>query len=190
MEFNELWKKWNHKISGKHKKIFDLTLVIACIGVLLILAGGEFLGSFFSSAKKVNIEKVGDHREMGFDKEMEEKISHMLSNIEGAGQVDVLITFERSIERVYAYETRTNHSESARDQRLESDKEFKIAYHLESDGSKKPVLLKEIHPTPKGVVLIAEGANNPAVSEKLKGAITVLLKIPTHNVQVLPRRKP
>ena len=62
-------------------------------------------------------------------------------------------------------------------------------YEDVSSGIRLPVVLKEIYPEVKGVVVVAEGAGNAEVREKITRAVSVLMDIPVHRVQVFERKK-
>ena len=68
------------------------------------------------------------------------------------------------------------------------DHENKIAYEEDTNGQKRPVLLKEIRPEPKGAIIIADGAGDPLVRKNLQDAVVVLLKIPHYQVSVFERK--
>jgi stage III sporulation protein AG len=186
MKWLKILKEMKKGMPVKHKKIYDLALVFICIGVLFLIGGSELIGGKKDKNIPKNIQEFESIPEIY--KDIEKKISQVLSNIKGAGRVEILITYDRSIERVYAYETRSNHSEGGRDQVKESDKELKIAYREDSNGGRVPVLLKEVLPPAKGAIVIADGGNDPIVRENLSQAIQVLLKLSAHSVQVLPRK--
>jgi stage III sporulation protein AG len=54
-------------------------------------------------------------------------------------------------------------------------------------GSSTPVVVKELHPEIAGVLVLAEGANNPGLKEKLIQAVETVLNIPSYRVMVLPK---
>jgi stage III sporulation protein AG len=187
MKWLKIFNDAKRRIPIKHKKVYEFALVFGCIGVLFLIGGSELVGGKKEMNQSVTLEEL--EMSPDFYKDVEKKIAHVLSNIKGAGRVEVLITYDRSVERVYAYETRSNNSEGGRDQIKESDKELKIAYKEDSKGGRVPVLIKEVHPAAKGAIVIAEGGSNPEVKANLSQAIQVLLKLSAHNVQVLPRKE-
>jgi stage III sporulation protein AG len=70
----------------------------------------------------------------------------------------------------------------------QNDFESNVVYE-EGQSTKKPVILKEIQPKVKGVVIIADGADNPVVKENLSNAAKVLLDVEIHKIQVLQRSR-
>lgn len=177
------------KLPVRQQKQFDMAIILVSVGVLILLATGEIFGENKNQrTTKSDVTKNIDSKD-DVDERLTGRISNILSNIDGAGQVDVLITYERSVERVYAYETRSNQSQGGSDQRKEMDQEQRIAYWEDENGGKVPVLTKEIQPEPKGAIVIADGGGEASVKERLSSAIQVLLKLPPHSIQVFPRSK-
>ncbi len=180
--------KLKMKLNIHDKKLYDISLIAICIGVLILIAGSEILSPDKKEFNKdIKIEEFG--KEIGqysYDG-LEKKLSSVLSNVRGAGRVDVMITHDRSVERIFAYETKSNSSQRGLDEIEQLDREEKIAYKQDSSGARFPVLLKEIHPRAKGVIVIADGADDALVKENLSNALQVILNLPRHNVSVLAR---
>ena len=56
-----------------------------------------------------------------------------------------------------------------------------------AQGKDEPVIVKEIRPQVVGVMIVAQGANNPLTKEEISKAVQTLLNIPAHRVTVLPK---
>ena len=54
---------------------------------------------------------------------------------------------------------------------------------------KKPIILKEVLPEVKGVVVVADGASDTLIKERLVNAVKVLFDIPIHKIQVFERKQ-
>ena len=112
----------------------------------------------------------------------EARLEDILSKTEGVGEVSVMITYYASSEKALAYETKTNRrSDSSGIPDAESSDEKAVM----SDG--EPVILREIYPDVKGVVVIAEGAGDPAVKQAVCDAVSTSLGIAMHKICVLPK---
>lgn len=55
-------------------------------------------------------------------------------------------------------------------------------------GNTSPVILTENSPIPEGVVIVAQGGDDPVVSAALHQAAQALLDIPAHKVAVLKKK--
>jgi stage III sporulation protein AG len=102
----------------------------------------------------------------------EEELGRILSDIEGAGEVSVMITYYGTTEKDIAYETKTSSSDGT------NSSEDKKA--VMSGGT--PMVVKEIYPKVKGVIITAQGAGNAAVKRRLTEAVTAALDVPEYRV--------
>ena len=140
-----------------------LIAVILIIGVVLMLS------SLPTPKKQTSVPPPSD----------EESLSRILSEIDGAGEVNVMITYYGSAKKDIAYETKTNSSDG---EKTNEDKKAVI-----SDGA--PMVVKEVYPKVKGVVITAQGANNAAVNRKLMEAATAALDVPEYRVCIGQSKK-
>lgn len=140
-----------------------LIAVILIIGVVLMLS------SLPTPKKQTSVPPPSD----------EESLSRILSEINGAGEVNVMITYYGSAKKDIAYETKTNSSDG---EKTNEDKKAVI-----SDGA--PMVVKEVYPKVKGVVITAQGANNAAVNRKLMEAATAALDVPEYRVCICQSKK-
>lgn len=86
------------------------------------------------------------------------------------GKVEVAITFDGTVERVYAYETKTTSSGS-------------VTEIVFANGA--PVVIKEVPPVVKGVVIVAGGADNAVVKLNILRAVTVLLDVDYNRIEII-----
>ena len=117
---------------------------------------------------------------------LENKLSSVLSNVQGAGKVNVMVTLECGIEYVYATESEevTNTTTSDSNTTTKTTVTENILF-VTSSGKSVPVVLKENLPKVSGVIVVAYGASNIAVRMELMNAVTSLLGVDAENVQIL-----
>ena len=84
--------------------------------------------------------------------------------------MEVAITFDGTVERVYAYETKTTSSGS-------------VTEIVFANGA--PVVIKEVPPVVKGVVIVAGGADNAVVKLNILRAVTVLLDVDYNRIEII-----
>lgn len=138
-----------------------LILIILIIGVIIML-----FPSLIKSEPKAKVkESISPVSE-------EERLCRILSDIDGAGKVSVMITYYGTAEKDIAYEVKTASSDGIR---ASEDKKAVMS------GS-EPMVVKETYPDVKGVVVTAQGAESAAVKRKLTEAVTAALDIPEYRV--------
>lgn len=96
--------------SAKPKRFKGWELLVAtalCVVVAVIFFSGFSGFDFGTSGKSASTDDFEAYR-----KNLESKVKEVVCAIEGAGKVEVAITFDGTVERVYAYETKTTSSGS------------------------------------------------------------------------------
>ncbi len=123
--------------------------------------------------------------------ELEEKLESVLSQVEGAGKVDVMITVADAGESVVEKDstrntTTTQETDSSGGNRTVTEAETGSGtVYVETGEEKYPYVRKETAPTIVGVVVVAEGAGNSAVVSDISEAIKALFPIEAHRIKVV-----
>lgn len=183
---------------GDKKKLspFENLVIIVVVGVIIILAG-----SFFAKPSGSNNAGGTQNQTQGsggggaentaYDGEkavtdLEKRLSDLLSEVDGAGQVEVMIFADSSSEMVPAY---NNQTDSRSDEGSgNTSTERSESRELALSGGDNPVILKTIIPEIQGVVVVAEGADDFLVKKELNDAVCTLLGVPEHRVQILKHK--
>ena len=123
--------------------------------------------------------------------DLEEKLEKILSNISGAGNVKVMITYSESSTTQPIYdenykETNTVENDDSGGTRSisETDNQKQIVFKQNSDGSKEPVTKSVISPKIEGAIITAQGANNATVKSNIIQAVEAATGLATHKIQV------
>ena len=174
-------------------------LIIVCM--IILIAGGRSFWGYKKKQPETEDTKPEKSEAFGFNDGLEEKtelevkVEKILSQINGAGEVKVMITYESGTEIVPF--TDVKRSDDVIDERdsaggirktNQTSYESSIVYE-EGNGVKKPIIVKEVYPKVKGVVVVADGGGDLTVRENLLRAVQVLLDVPVHKVQVYERKK-
>ena len=124
-------------------------------------------------------------------KEMEAKAESLLSGVNGAGQVKVMITLRASSEQVVeknmpVTRSQTSEQDSQGGSRMVSEFATEDAtVYRKGNGYEEPYVVKTLSPSVEGVVVVAEGAGNGEVSKNLSEAVQILFGVEAHRVKVL-----
>ena len=121
--------------------------------------------------------------------EVEQRLENVLSSIRGAGRVEVMITYETGPEIVTAMntETNTNRSETVdngKESKVEQQTESKKPATVSGGGGTEPIVITEKQPSVRGVIVVAEGADNIKVRMDLQRAVQTVLDVPAANIEV------
>jgi len=164
-------------IIEKLKKVKHIEYYI--IGVFAVIAIALTLGNFSFASGDGNPKQASNLFE--YAKEQEARLEKALSQISGCGKVKVMITYSSGFEIVPAFST--DKTENKQDSGSGYTANITERTTLVMSGG-KPLILKEIEPQVKGVVVIAQGAGNYNVKINLYKAVAALLKIDNSNIEI------
>ena len=159
------------------------------IGVIAVLF--YLLGSHLdcSGAKQESTPAIETGARAAERDTLERRLIEVLSKIRGAGRVDVLVTYETNGEIVTATVRQTDEdvkdangtggSETSRVTR-----EVTEPATVETENGRAPIVLYEKQPVIRGVIVVAEGASDFSVREKLQAAVCAATGIPISRIEV------
>lgn len=177
MNDNENNQSKKNKIStlfNKLKNIKNIEIIIAVFAVCLILLI-YFSQNLFSS--KDTIQGVQKVESTKYIDELENKLSNVLSQINGAGNVKVLITIDSNSKQEYATNKETKTITSGNSTTTTTTEEIVIIQN-------KPLLVNETLPKIKGVIIVAQGASNVNIKLELLKAAQTLLEVEAKNIEI------
>ncbi|MDP5275668.1 stage III sporulation protein AG [Chengkuizengella axinellae] len=199
-------EKWVGGGKGGEKRIqtFRWLLIIGLVGVMLMI-----LNSF------INVDTIGEDSQsdraspeitsepvMGGDKQnspfaeyeehYEMELKEILEKIVGVGNVDVMVTIDSTEEMVVVENRRDS-------QQTTTEKDTNGATRNITDvsrsgevvlsGNETPIIEKKINPPIRGVLVVAQGAENLTVKEMILDSVRKGLEVPAHRIQVVPRKQ-
>ena len=138
----------------------------------LMIIGVIILGIIFMTAFGTD-EKPKKEEEVNTALAQEQRLEEILSDIQGAGRVSVMITYEDTGEKDFAYEKRKNDTSY--------DEKAVIA-----DGT--PLIIKEIEPEVKGVIVTADGGDDIRVKKALSEAVSAVLGVDAHRICIYKKK--
>lgn len=117
---------------------------------------------------------------------LEKRLVDVLSKIKGAGKVTVMVTLESGPELKIAtsVDERTNTSTGSQGTTNTSVTVIENPILISQNGQSYPLVLMEIVPKIRGVVVVAEGAGNVKTKLELLEAVQSLLNLPQKNIQI------
>ena len=191
------WLKEKLENSNSKTMINNLAVVVI-ICIIILISWSAFFPKEDQEAQDNNVvEKTSVENnipEAAYNDSMEDRLEKILEGIDGVGGVEVMITYETSTEVVPA----SNVTKSAQTTE-ENDKQGgtriikqentteNIVTINNKDYNNSPIVIKEIKPIIRGVIVVAEGAGDPVVKNHLIEAVTTIFQIKSHKVKVYGR---
>ena len=153
--------------SGKGIK---LAVLLGVAGIIII-----FVSSLVPEKKTSVSENNSDIQSFVSSAAME--IENVVSSITGEKSPVVYITAESDVSKIYAVEKSAD----------EKSTEEKVVIIKNSDGDQTGLLLNQIQPEIKGVVVVSSGADDPIIREKIITAVKTAFDIPSNKVCVVSK---
>ena len=106
-------------------------------------------------------------QEQDWQTKMEERLVEVLEQVQGVGKAEVFLTCEGTQEKV-----------------VEKD-ETETVYERDSRGNQTPYVSAEIYPQVTGVLVVAQGGDDPVVIQNIQEAVHVLFQVEAHKIKVM-----
>ncbi len=173
------------KLAEKIKPAFEKLLQNKKAAVIMIIGfSGMFLIalSSFGSQTKETQAKTNIKQDTSSEIELETNLKNFLQNINGAGNVAVMITYESGNETVYATD-----NEQASSKNGEAKDEIKTSSEhiiIKNDGNENGLEIKQIYPKVRGIAVICEGGNDPVIKGQITETLCALFDIKSTQISV------
>ena len=182
------------RVFKNNKKLGNIIFMAGIIGIILILISYfVFDGSHSGKTDKSTTASGPMTTSDEYTRQLEEKLTKIVASITGSDNVTVMVTLESGAEYVYANDVRSsaevseaNTSGSSAAARTDELEENYILVDT-SDGGQVALLLTELAPTVKGVVVVCDGGSNEQIQKKVSSAVTTALDITSKRVCVTGR---
>ena len=187
-------EKFSKLFKGKRK---TENLIVMLVLMIIVVIAINYIWNGNSTEKNNNNTELSNSNmvkqvstEVKND-DLEQKLEKILSNISGAGNVKVMITYSESSTTQPIYdenykETNTIENDDSGGTRSisETDNQKQIVFKQNSDGSKEPVTKSVLSPKIEGAIITAQGANNATVKTNIIQAVEAATGLATHKIQV------
>ena len=158
----------------KRKNIVILFIFVFLFGIFLMFTDKFQLDSNDKQSIENDTEKIKSEN----CENTEQKLAEILSNVKGVGEVRVMIEYSEGKESIIAENRKSeNNSQS---ENTQNKNESEIAF-----SNNNPVVLKEIYPKVKGVIVVAQGGDNVEIKNQIISAVMSLLDLDANKIEVL-----
>lgn len=163
--------------SIKHIEIIIIAIFFVVLGIIFFSGKSEKKVSPIVS-ESISLEQ--------YQQKLESNLEDVLSKIEGAGNVSVMLTLNGGISYEYATESEevTTSNSVANGTNTKTTVTEKVVI-VSINGKPTPLIVREIYPEVAGVVIVSSGADNVAVKLNMLSAVQTLLKISDSNIEIL-----
>lgn len=168
------------KLAGKKYRRYLAAALCVALLLLLILPSSDKKQAEEESTVSPDIASA-----YSYVSASEERLARLLSQIDGAGECEVMLAFEGSEEYIFAADLTTSGSIGDGKESTQTDRRL---YTAGGSSDKQPVLTKILAPRITGALIVCRGAASPAIKERVIKAAAAALDLPTSKICVENRR--
>lgn len=150
---------------------YKYMLIVIGVGVLLLLVP-------LSSEPESDDDKNPILEEDYSVEALEEQLETILAEIDGAGRVNVMLTVESGMRRIFAQDT------SIEQENASAQREIETVVVSSGTGIQETVLVQQIYPKFQGALIVAEGGGDPSVQLRLTEAVAALTGLGADKISV------
>lgn len=175
----------------KKEQIVVWLLLLALVIVIFWPAGsGKETASGETEVPEQKAQEIQSQEEA-----MEQALADTLAQVDGVGAVRVALTLESTNRKIVekdvpdsqSSETRTSGDETSENSSF--SQEESTVYERDGSGAETPYVVSEEYPAVRGVLIVAEGGDNPVVVQEIQEAVMALFGVDAHKIKVMKMKE-
>ena len=164
-----------------------LFLLLGVIGAFFIFLGDTDICNSKTEAASANLSL------QQYKRQMEDEITALLKEIDGVGDVKVMITLESGEENIYAQQEKTAEDVQKQSKDNSSQETSQTTFENEiviisQSGANTALVEKTVQPIVQGVAVVCSGADDVKVVSNVTNTVSVVLGVATHKIFVTKMR--
>ncbi len=180
------------RLSNNRILMLGLLGVVALLALQLLWPGKEaaapLLPSTLVDSNKTQTQGSSLQQVSAYRQQLEQQLAELLAEIKGVGKVRVMLSLDSGPEIVPAVSMQSS-------QRTTEERDGNGGTRLTTEENQSSnlvtsnnqlLLLQEKLPPIRGVVIVAQGADNSAIRLELLRAVQAICNVPAHAVEILP----
>ena len=175
------WKTLTDRLIERAKTLPKTVWLVMGLVAIVLLAVSEWI------PEKSPVSQDATWDGQAYVRELEQQLTELVEHIDGAGKCRVMVTLENGVEYVYANERSTTNnrtedvSDTSEKTTVRDDSESSYVIVNSSDG-RQGLLVTEIQPTIRGVVVVCEGGEDERVKERVLKTVATVLNVTSSRV--------
>ena len=174
-------------------------IAIALAGVLILIIAMPLSPKQSESGNTAGQETAGAVSDSGstqgsqnaYAAALERRLKQILGQMEGVGETEVMITLSDSGETIVEKDqkeqrNRIEESDAGGGTRTTTEQETEeTTVYVENGSEKQPYVTKEVLPKVEGVLVVAEGGDEPRVLADICDTVLALFRVEAHKIKVV-----
>lgn len=186
--------EWFRQMFGRLKKRKPEKsdyLILVLIGILLLVIVLP-VGDKKETSKQEEEQKeqaVQQKKEVVSGEELERRLADILSQIEGAGEVVVMITYKDSGTQIVEKDITSQNStgeetDGSAVHHTKDTQSQQTTVYDEAENGNTPFISQELTPRIEGILVVASGGDDPVVKQNISEAVLALFPVEAHRIKI------
>lgn len=182
-------KEWFRTVLHKRKKEQIVVWVLLFLLLVVVLWPSGTAEKKMSADETPKTEQAV--RQTSQEEQMEQALEETLSQVKGVGKVQVALTLESTNRKIVekdvpdSQNSETRKSDGESSESISSSQEETTVYERDGDGSEVPYVISEEYPEIRGVLVVAQGGDQPVVVQEIQEAVMALFDVDAHKIKVM-----
>ena len=139
--------------------------------ILLILAAGVVLMVIPTGNSETTVKSQTDDYKLRESKAIHQELSELLSNVDGAGEVQVMLTVSQGQQTIFQEET--------------SNASVQTVIITDADRNESGLIVQVNAPVYQGAIVLCQGADDPSVRLNITEAVSKVTGLGTNQIAIL-----
>lgn len=166
-------------------------LILVLVGILLLVIALPVGNKEEKEQEEPSVE-TADRAETqsASGEELERRLEDILSRIDGAGEVEVMITYKDSgtyvVEKDISSDSSTQEETDGVSSRNTKDTQSQQStVYDQTESGDTPFISQELTPRIEGILVVAQGGDNTAVKQNISEAVLALFPVEAHRIKIV-----
>ena len=160
-------------------KKYKYAVMILIIGIGLLLIPGSHDQDPITATEAETIPNT----QVSYESQLEARLEHILSQIQGVGNVHVILTLKQG-ERTHYLADLESDSET-KDGVLSKEETEKTVIVSKGGSYDEPIVIKKDYPIFQGALIVCDGGGDAEIRLQLTRAVAALTNLSSHNITIL-----
>lgn len=175
-------KDWLQKLSPRRQKQLLAGMLVGLLLLLLPSVWDVGTRRKYQTPAQENLDLKQETE--AYKQELTEELTALLAQVEGVGEVRLLITFANSVEYEYLKEENENVDAGAQDRRRDYSENY--LFVEDRSGGRRVLAVKRLLPQVQGAAVVCDGGGDDAVRKQVMELLRASLHISAANISVSP----
>lgn len=170
----DVWSVWGRRLRSLLDR-YKFVLLVILVGTILLLLPSTRTGG----TAQVRSEPADEQNDLFSVETLERRLEEALSQIDGAGEVEVVLTLKSSARQILAQDSRSSSRETG-----DAETQIDTVVVSQGSGEEQTVALQQVSPEYQGALVVCSGGGDPSVRLRIVESVSALTGLGADRISV------